>query len=105
MGLSWLSWIAGDAFNSMAKIQNIQCPTLFIHGDQDQLIPINQGRILYEACPAPKSFQVVRNTDHNNIMHRWSWRFWPMVNRFLKAPQTMQSSDDALARPNKRSTF
>jgi fermentation-respiration switch protein FrsA (DUF1100 family) len=98
IGLSWFSWMAGDAFDSVGKIRNVTSPTLFVHGDQDRLIPIEQGRALFEACPEPKSFQVVQGADHNNVIHRWSWRFWEMIETFLSAPRAMESSEDALAR-------
>ncbi|MHC4995113.1 MAG: alpha/beta hydrolase [Planctomycetota bacterium] len=98
MGLGWIGWVAGNPFDTLNKIPNVLCPTLFVHGDQDRLIPIAQGQKLFEACPDPKSFQVVRGANHDDVMHRWSWRFWRMIERFLLDPAAMESSDDALRR-------
>lgn len=95
MGLGLIGWMAGEPFDSLGKMKNIACPVLFIHGDEDRLIRIEQGRSLFEACVGPKAFLTVKGADHTDVIEKWSWGFWGIVSNFLRSPETMQSSDDA----------
>jgi fermentation-respiration switch protein FrsA (DUF1100 family) len=54
-------------FDSAEKIRTIRIPLLFLHGDQDRIIPLSLGRKLFEAANEPKSFFVVPGADHNDI--------------------------------------
>jgi len=54
-------------FDSEEKIRTIRIPTLFIHGDQDSIIPISLGRKLFNAANEPKQFHTILGADHNDI--------------------------------------
>ncbi len=43
-------------YDSAGKVGSINCPKLFLHGQDDRLIPIALGRQLFEAAAAPKQF-------------------------------------------------
>ena len=43
-------------YESIDKVSKITCPKLFLHGTDDRLIPLVNGRRLYEAATAPKQF-------------------------------------------------
>ena len=43
-------------YDSIDKVPAITCPKLFLHGTDDQLIPIADARRLYEAAAMPKRF-------------------------------------------------
>lgn len=40
-------------------------PILFIHGERDSYIPVEQSQLLYDAAPGPKSQWVVPGAKHN----------------------------------------
>lgn len=61
-----LSALAPASFDNLGKIRKIQCPTLFIHGDRDEIVPYEQGRRLFEAASPPKSFFTIRGAGHND---------------------------------------
>ena len=46
---------------NMNKAKN---PILFGHGDQDQVVPFEHGKLLYEACKVEKDCLWVENTAH-----------------------------------------
>ena len=54
-----------NPFESILKIDRITAPKLFIHSPEDTIIPIEEGRRLYEAAPAPKRFVEVRGGHIN----------------------------------------
>lgn len=80
----WLpvSMILGDAYDSVARIGNVRCPKLFLHGADDQLIPIALGRALYEAASEPKRF-VETPGGHNEAGFTYSPSYAAMVGAFL----------------------
>ncbi|WP_158579897.1 alpha/beta hydrolase family protein [Geodermatophilus marinus] len=54
-------------------------PILFVHGDQDDAIPVEQGEQLYGAAPAPKAFLEVPGADHSSTYEEDSYPTWPVV--------------------------
>ena len=49
-----------NPFESIRVVQQIRAPMLFLHSPEDTIIPIDEGRRLYEAARAPKRFVEVR---------------------------------------------
>jgi hypothetical protein len=58
-----------DFFNNCDKAQFLNIKTLFIHGNQDQIVPYIHGRILSKIIPKNKlySFQTINGAGHNDI--------------------------------------
>jgi fermentation-respiration switch protein FrsA (DUF1100 family) len=59
-----------DKFRNIAKIRNVKCPVLVIHGRNDAVIPFQHGERLFEAAPQPKSEFWIDKVGHNDI--EWS---------------------------------
>ncbi len=53
-------------YNTLSKIGSITVPTLIMHGDKDELVPIEQGKILYEKANEPKEFYTIPGAMHND---------------------------------------
>lgn len=66
MGLP-LHWLLGAAFRLEDRLPHLSLPKLFIHGDRDDIIPIELGRQAFAAAKDPKEFYVVVGADHNNV--------------------------------------
>jgi fermentation-respiration switch protein FrsA (DUF1100 family) len=49
-----------NPFESIRKVSRISAPMLFLHSPEDTVIPIEEGRRLFEAAAAPKTFVEVR---------------------------------------------
>ena len=54
--------------DSVARIDRVDCPKLFVHSRTDEIVPYELGRRLYEAAPAPKHFYTVENAGHNDTI-------------------------------------
>lgn len=52
--------VMSNPFDSIAKVDRIQAPLLFLHSPEDDVIPISEGRRLFDAATAPKRFVEVR---------------------------------------------
>jgi uncharacterized protein len=59
-----------DVYNNADRIGELHVPLLVIHGDRDDIVPVEQGRALYEAAPGPKQIRVVEGAGHNDILDR-----------------------------------
>lgn len=58
--------ILRSQFDSFTKIRTIHVPLLVIHGNQDRIVPFEQGKRLFSAANAPKCFYEIHGADHNN---------------------------------------
>ncbi len=58
--------LLGADFTLIDRLPQLSLPKLIIHGDKDDIIPIELGRQVFEAAKPPKSFYVIEGADHNN---------------------------------------
>ncbi len=56
-----------DKFDNIAKLKDIQCPILFIHGTQDQTIPFSHGQRNYEAYQGSKVSCWIEGAGHSDL--------------------------------------
>jgi uncharacterized protein len=59
-----LHFLARNRFESARKIAGVKCPVLVTHGTNDPVIPVDQGRKLYESASDPKRLVIVEGGDH-----------------------------------------
>lgn len=60
-----------DMFNSINKINKVKCPVQIIHGENDDIINVSNGKKLYEALPVKTLKPVwINNCDHENILNK-----------------------------------
>ena len=71
-------------YENVEQAPAIRCPTLVIHGGRDQLVPVAQGRRLYEALTAPKAMQILERAGHNDISSYARYHNWLLA--FLQDP-------------------
>lgn len=57
----------GESYESLKKIEHVRCPVLVIHGDRDELIPVEEGMELFRAAPEPKELYLVHGAGHNDV--------------------------------------
>ena len=57
-------WLARFEYDNLKRVAMLDCPVLIIHSADDNLIPIEHGRRLFQAAAAPKAF-VETMGDHN----------------------------------------
>lgn len=46
------------------SIKNCKTPIIFLHGDNDTLVPCEMSERLYNECPAPKKFAKIKGAGH-----------------------------------------
>lgn len=58
-----------DRFDSIKKITTIKSPLLILHGDNDLVVPFNEGKLLYEKANEPKLFSEFTGGGHSDLYH------------------------------------
>ena len=56
--------LARFRYDSKERIAEAHCPVLIVHSPDDELIPFEHGRVLFEAASSPKTFLEIRG-GHN----------------------------------------
>ena len=57
-----------NGFGNLEKIESYRGPTLVIHAEKDAIIPLSDGRALFDASPSPnKTFLEIPGANHNDI--------------------------------------
>jgi pimeloyl-ACP methyl ester carboxylesterase len=72
-----------DGFHNVRKISSIIKPTLIIHGQYDEIIPVNSAAILQAQSPArSKELQVVPGASHNTIIASAGELYFSVIKQF-----------------------
>jgi len=62
--------VCPDKFDTLGKAGGIRVPTLVIHGDRDEVIPVAMGRAVAGAIREAR-LRVVPGGHHNDLFERW----------------------------------
>jgi uncharacterized protein len=60
-------WLMKDQFRSDLHIRNVTAPVLIVHGDRDNVIPIESGEQLYALIAGPKRFLRIPGAGHEDL--------------------------------------
>jgi len=72
----------GLSHDLLKNAEDIECPVLMIGGDDDNVVPIEQQKMLFDKIKSKKEFYVIKNADHDlrakenleelsNIVNNW----------------------------------
>ncbi len=81
--MALLSLFSSLRFPAAAFLQRVRVPVLAIHGDDDHVIPIEQGRRLFEGIAGRKEFFTIRGGDHNDVAPPDPRVYWEAVEAFV----------------------
>ena len=65
--LTRFAFLPFDKFPNLAKIRNVRCPVLVMHGRRDGVISFYHGQKLFSAANEPKLSYWVERAGHNNL--------------------------------------
>jgi alpha-beta hydrolase superfamily lysophospholipase len=70
-------------FGNEEKIAEVRIPTLIIHGEEDEIIPVTEGRALYERSGAPRKYSLfVPGAGHNDLFERGQEQYMESIVAF-----------------------
>jgi pimeloyl-ACP methyl ester carboxylesterase len=85
-------WLCRHRYASIEKVGRIDCPKLFIHARDDELVPFAIGRWLYEAASEPKQF-IETPGGHNDGGYLYNEDITKQVQDFLHGVLPARPSD------------
>lgn len=77
--------LLGEKFLNKEKLKAVRIPTCIIHGEHDQILPVQEGLELYQnSGAADKDILVIRGADHNNLMLNGQKQYFAKIEEFVK---------------------
>ncbi len=72
-------------FGNDLKIKDVKIPTLIIHGEWDEIIPVTEGKALFELSgSAKKNALFIPQAGHNDLMMRGLEDYMNAIEKFMK---------------------
>ena len=71
-------------YDALSKIADVAVPLLVLHGDQDDIVPLDAGRRLFEAAQEPKQFHVIPGAGHNDTYVVGGGPYFAVLASFLE---------------------
>ncbi len=84
MGLGLLAPLVGRRLDSESRIPTLGVPLLVFHGEDDEIVPVEQGQTLYDRAAGPKALHRIPGARHNDIIEVAGDRFWTPLGSFLE---------------------
>jgi len=76
--------LRGSDFLNKEKIKKVLIPTLIIHGQEDEILPVEEGIELYDNSGAErKDILVVSGAGHNDLMLRGQEQYFRKIEDFV----------------------
>ena len=71
-------------YDTLAKAPRVRVPVLVLHGERDEIVPLEQARRVFEAAPQPKRFFAIPGAGHNDTYHAGGEPYWRALREFLE---------------------
>ena len=88
-----LAFLVKDDLNSARLMAKLAVPLLIIHGTQDQVVPFQQGRDLYELSPSPKQFHTIPGGGHVGLYEIDGQRYFQTIHDFVSGERSTGSTE------------
>lgn len=73
-------------FDALSRIPEVRSPVLVLHGDRDDLVPVELGRKLFDAANEPKSFYLIEGASHNDTHLVGGRQYLDALRAFIEDP-------------------
>ena len=77
-------WFLGAEFRLVDRLPHLSLPTLIIHGEKDDIIPVELGRHVYDVAKPPKEWYVIEGAGHNDTYIVGGRGYFRQLGEFIK---------------------
>jgi pimeloyl-ACP methyl ester carboxylesterase len=74
-----------DVYPNLRRIGLLRTPLLIVHGDRDEIVPVDHGRRLFEGAPEPKRLEIVRGAGHNDLLEAMGASYGTIIAEWARA--------------------
>ncbi len=78
-----LGFLIQTEYDSLSKIGKVKTPLLILHGEGDEIVPLEQGKALFEAANRPKTFFPLPGVGHNDTFILGGEPYLRALSRFI----------------------
>ena len=92
-------------YDALGKMSSLGVPLLVLHGDRDDIVPIEAAEKVFEAAPAPKEFYIIHGAGHNDTHIAGGDGYFEALRRFmlqLSTPTLQRERGSALGEAGPR---
>ena len=75
--------ILTQRFDSLSKVRSLQTPILYIHGTEDETVPVEMSKELYKITPSPKQLLLIPDAGHNNTLELGEMLYLETIKEFI----------------------
>lgn len=82
-----VEYIGDDSLplDNVGKMERVQLPLLVIHGERDNLLPVEHGQELFDASPVDdKTILRITGAGHNDILWMGQQRYFEAMRQFVR---------------------
>mmetsp|Transcript_33306 Transcript_33306/g.38787 ORF Transcript_33306/g.38787 Transcript_33306/m.38787 type:complete len:339 (+) Transcript_33306:128-1144(+) len=82
-----------DIFPNSSRIEDAGCPTLIIHGTNDEIVPFHHGKVLYDALLENNKYKPfwVEGAGHNDIVRNMTSSYFERLQQFILHLEFLQN--------------
>jgi fermentation-respiration switch protein FrsA (DUF1100 family) len=73
-------------YATVDKLSQVTVPVLIAHGEQDDVVPVEQAHRLFAAANEPKQLHLVPGASHNDLIDRAGETYFALLRELLEAP-------------------
>jgi fermentation-respiration switch protein FrsA (DUF1100 family) len=81
-------WRPSIPYDNLGKIDKLKVPVLIIHGDRDEIIPVEMGRRLFTAARDPKELYIISGAHHNDTYLVGGKEYFERLRAFIYRRET-----------------
>ncbi len=83
--------LKSERYATEERIGDVVVPILVIHGTQDELIPVSEGKALFEQAGGSKELYLVQGAGHNDVSYFAGKEYGATIRRWMDGLQTATS--------------
>jgi fermentation-respiration switch protein FrsA (DUF1100 family) len=68
-----LNLLLTDKYDNERNISEVKAPVLILHGAQDEVIPVEMGKRVYDAANQPKRIEIFPQAAHYDLFAHGAW--------------------------------
>ncbi|MBW7894899.1 MAG: alpha/beta hydrolase [Opitutaceae bacterium] len=73
-----------DQYDNLAKLRQVECPILILHGAQDEIVPYAHAVQLHTAASGRSRLLPIEGAGHNNLQDWAGPRYWSAIEEFCR---------------------
>lgn len=91
-------WRPSVPYDNLGKIGQISVPLLVIHGEDDEIIPVDMGRRVFAAAPDPKELYLIPRAHHNDTYLVGGKAYFERLRAFILPEKSSRQPDNTKLR-------